>query len=178
MLKKSFFVFAIGLLLAAAAAAQEVEVDRYQITARIDTAASAADCRATLSVVNLGQSPKTKLYFRLTKMAKATPATDNRATGQVDTSEDRRRPGLHHTVVSTDAGVASAATAKVEISYRIEAPESSPLVHIYPGEVLLAPEAIWVPMPSTVFTPYGPTSAPITLDVTVTSATNTFRALS
>jgi TolA-binding protein len=178
MLKKSFFVLAIGLLLAATAAAQEVEVDRYQITARIDSAASAADCRATLNIVNLGQSAKTKLYFRLTKMAKVASATVNGAAAQVETSEDRRVAALNQIVVSTDAGVAAGATAKVEISYRIEAPESSPLVHIYPGEVLLAPEAIWVPMPSTVFTPYGPTTAPITLDVTVTPATNNFRALS
>jgi hypothetical protein len=178
MLKKSFFVFVIGLLLAVTAAAQEVEVDRYQITARIDTAASAADCRAAVTVVNLGQSSKTKLYFRLTKMAKVTSATVNGATAQVETSEDRRTASLNQIVVTTDAGVAPNATAKVEISYRIEAPESSPLVHIYPGEVLLAPEAIWVPMPSTVFTFYGPTSAPFTLDVNVTSATNNFRALS
>src|SRR5690349_172568 len=174
MLKKSFFVFVIGLLLAVTAAAQEVEVDRYQITARIDTAASAADCRAAITVVNLGQSSKTKLYFRLTKMAKVTSATVNGATAQVETSEDRRTTALNQIVVTTDAGVAPNATAKVEISYRIEAPESSPLVHIYPGEVLLAPEAIWVPMPSTVFTFYGPTSAPFTLDVNVTSATNNF----
>ncbi|MFL6213691.1 MAG: tetratricopeptide repeat protein [Blastocatellia bacterium] len=178
MLKKSFFVFVIGLLLAVTAAAQEVEVDRYQITARIDTAASAADCRATLTVVNLGQSPKTKLYFRLTKLAKVTSATVNGTTAPVETSEDRRVAALNQIVVSTDAGVAPNATAKVEISYRIEAPESSPLVHIYPGEVLLAPEAIWVPMPSTVFTFYGPSTAPFTLDVNVASATNNFRALS
>jgi tetratricopeptide (TPR) repeat protein len=178
MLKKFSFAFIITLLLAMTVAAQEVEVDRYQITARIDTSASAADCRAALTIVNLGQSPKTKLYFRLTKLAKVTSATVNGATAQVEVSEDRRVTGLNQVVVSTDAGVAPNATAKVEISYRIEAPESTALIHIYPGEVLLAPEAIWVPMPSTVFTFYGPTTAPFTLDVSVASATNGFRGLS
>jgi TolA-binding protein len=178
MLKKFSFAFITALLLALAAPAQEVEVDRYQIAARVDTGASAADCRATITVVNLGQSPKTKLYFRLTKMAKVTSATVNGATATFEASEDHRVAALNQIAISADAGVAAGATAKVEISYRIEAPESTALIHIYPGEVLLAPEAIWVPMPSTAFTFYGPTTAPYTLDVSVTPATNNFRALS
>src|SRR2546423_2941553 len=178
MLKTFSFALIVGLLLAVNAAAQEVEVDRYQIGVRLDPAASAADCRASIQIINLGQSPKTRLFFRLTKLAKVTSATVNGATAQVEASEDRRVTGLNQIVVSTDAGVAPNATAKVEISYRIEAPESSALIHIYPGEVLLAPEAIWVPMPSTVFAPYGPTTAPFTLDLTVASATNNLRGLS
>ena len=178
MLKKFSFAFIVGLLLAVTAAAQEVEVDRYQINVRLDPAASAADCRAAITVVNLGQSPKTRLFFRLSKLAKVTSATVNGATAQIETTEDRRITTLNQIVVSADAGVAPNATAKVEFAYRIEAPESSALIHIYPGEVLLAPEAIWVPMPSTVFAPYGPTTAPFTLEVTVVSATNNLRGLS
>jgi hypothetical protein len=180
MLKKFSFAFIVGLLLAVTAAAQEVEVERYQINVRLDPAASAADCRAAITVVNLGQSPRTKLYFRLTKLAKVTSATINGATAQVESSEDRRVTTLNQIVVSTDAGVAPAATAKVEINYRIEAPESSPLIHIYPGEVLLAPEAIWVPMPFSTAPPliYGPMTAPFTLDTSVASATNNLRGLS
>jgi len=178
MLKKFSVAFIIGLLLAVTAAAQEVEVDRYQIAVRVDTGASAADCRAAISVINLGQSPKTRLFFRLTKLAKVTSATINGATAQVEASEDRRVAGLNQVVVSADAGIAPGATAKVEINYRIEAPESTALIHIYPGEVLLAPEAIWVPMPSTSFTFYGPTTAPFTLEVNIASATNNLRGLS
>src|SRR5437764_275188 len=141
--------------------------------------ASAADCRASIQVINLGQSPKTRLFFRLTKLAKVTSATINGATAQVEISEDRRITTLNQLVVSTAAGVAPNATAKVEINYRIEAPESSALIHIYPGEVLLAPEAIWVPMP---WTPapliYGPMTAPFTLEVSVASTTNNLRGLS
>src|SRR5207248_6119650 len=144
----------------------------------LDPAASAADCRASIQVINLGQSPKTRLFFRLTKLAKVTSATINGATAQVETSEDRRITTLNQLVVSTAAGVAPNATAKVEINYRTEAPESSALIHIYPGEVLLAPEAIWVPMPSTVLAPYAPTTAPFTLDVSVASTTNNLRGLS
>src|SRR2546423_4612645 len=179
MLKTFSFALIVGLLLAVNAAAQEVEVDRYQIGVRLDPAASAADCRASIQIINLGQSPKTRLFFRLTKLAKVTSATINGATAQVETSEDRRITTPNQLVVSTAAGVAPNATAKVEINYRIEAPESSALIHIYPGEVLLAPEAIWVPMP---WTPalliYGPMTAPFTLDVSVASTTNNLRGLS
>jgi len=70
MLKKLSFALFITLAFSARAAAQEVEVDRYQITARVDAAASAVDARATLTISNLGQSPKSRLYFRLTTMAR------------------------------------------------------------------------------------------------------------
>ncbi|HJQ27641.1 MAG TPA: tetratricopeptide repeat protein [Blastocatellia bacterium] len=180
MLKKFSFALIVGLLLAVTAAAQEVEVDRYQVSVRLDPAASAADCRAVIQVINLGQSSKTKLYFRLTKLAKVTSATVNGATAQVESAEDRSVTTLNQVVVSTDAGVAPAATAKVEINYRIEAPESSALIHIYPGEVLLAPEAIWVPTPGAGRQAiiYGPITAPLTLDASVASATNNLRGLS
>ena len=168
-----------ALVFAAGAAAQEVEVDRYQITARLDPAASTVDCHAAITIVNLGQSPKNKFYFRLAKLAKVTAATvNNGEPAQFEVSDDKRVAALSQVVVSTTAAVAPNATAKIEIAYRIEAPESSNLVHIYPGEMLLAPESIWVPMPSTVFTPYGPATAPFTLDVSAASTSSGFRVVS
>src|SRR5438045_9520245 len=111
MLKKSSFALIVGFLLTVNAAAQEVEVDRYQIGVRLDPAASAADCRASIQVINLGQSPKTRLFFRLTKLAKVTSATINGATAQVEISEDRRITTLNQLVVSHAAGVATYPTA-------------------------------------------------------------------
>lgn len=178
MLKKISLAVFIALISAAQASAQEVEVDRYQITARIDTAASAVDARAALTVSNLGQSPKSKLYLRLTKLAKVSAATVNGTTAQFEAIEDRRITTLNQIVVTTDSPIAAGASAKVEIAYRIEAPESSPSVHIYPGEVLLTPEAVWFPMPSTMFAMYGATTAPFSLEITATSTANNFRAVS
>ncbi|HSF24634.1 MAG TPA: hypothetical protein VLE20_10430, partial [Blastocatellia bacterium] len=66
----------------------------------------------------------------------------------------------------------------VEVSYRIAAPESSPLLHIYTGEVLLSPESVWFPMTSTVFSLYGPTTGPGTLTVSFAGGSSNFRAAS
>ncbi len=64
------------------------------------------------------------------------------------------------------------------MAYRIEAPESSGLAAIYPGEALMLPEAVWFPMPSTPFTMYGPTTAPFTLSVNIAPNATGFRAAS
>jgi hypothetical protein len=178
MLKRFLFVLSIAFIFAASAEAQEVEVDRYTITARIDTAASALDSRASITLSNLSQSPKPKLYFRLTRLAKVTAVTVNGAPAQVETIDDRRVTTLSQIIVTPQTPVAGGATATVEVTYRIEAPESSPSIHIYPGEVLLVPESVWVPMPSTMFTLYGASTAPVSLTVTTPSGANNFRAVS
>lgn len=153
MLKRLVSVFFIVVALAIAGSAQEVEVDRYNINARIDTAASAVDARAALSISNLSQSPKAKIYFRLTKLGKVSSATVNGAAAQVDTVEDRRVTTLNQIVVTPSSPIAAGAKATVEVSYRIEAPESTASVHIYSGEVLLTPESVWFPMPTTMYAP-------------------------
>jgi tetratricopeptide (TPR) repeat protein len=178
MLKRSLSALSIAFIFTIGAAAQEVEVDRYNITARIDAAASALDSRASLALSNQGQSPKPKLYFRLTKLAKVTAATVNGAAATVETAEDRRVTSLNQIIITPQTPLAAGATATVEVSYRIEAPETTPLIHIYPGEVLLAPEAIWVPMPSTVFALYGPNTAPITMAVTMAPGSGNLRPAS
>lgn len=180
MLKRIVPAFFIVAIFAIGVAAQEVEVDRYNINARIDTAASAVDVRAALSVSNLAQTPKAKLYLSLTKLAKVSAASVNGASARFETVEDRRVTALNQIIITPQSPVEAGGKATVEVSYRIEASESTPLIHIYPGEVLLAPGAVWVPMPSTMFTTtlYGPTTAPFTLTVSATSSAANFRALS
>jgi Tfp pilus assembly protein PilF len=176
MLKRILPALFVLLVVNFAATAQEVEVDRYNINARIDTAASAVDVRASLSISNLGQSSKSDLYFRLTKMAKVTGATVNGGTATVKTSDDRRVTTLSQVVISAPTPIEAGGKATVEVNYRIEAPESTQLIHIYPGEVLLAPGTVWVPMPTTMFTQYGATTAPFTL--TVSASGGNLRAYS
>ena len=176
MFKKFFSALFVVVALAIAVAAQEVEVDRYNINARIDAAASAVDVRASLSVTNLAQSPKSKLFFRLTKLAKVASATVNGASATVETAEDRRINTLSQITITPASSIDAGGKATVEMSYRIEAPESTALIHIYSGEVLLTPESMWFPMPSTMFTLYGPTTAPFTLALSTTQG-GKFRAL-
>jgi TolA-binding protein len=178
MLKRFLSVLFIVFAFSVVASAQEVEVDRYNINARIDTAASAVDVRASLSISNLGQSPKPKIYLRLTKLAKVTSATVNGASAQFDASEDRQVTTLNQIVITPQTPVGSGAKATVEVNYRIEAPESTASIYIYSGEVLLTPESLWFPMPSTMYAIYGPTTAPFTLTVSGASFAGNFRALS
>jgi hypothetical protein len=174
------FTTALLVLVAAAvnAAAQEVEVDRYNVTARIDVAASAADVRAAITISNLGQTPKPKLYLRLTKLAKVGGVTVNGAPAQFETADDRRVATLNQIIITPSSSIGAGASGTVEVSYRIEVPESSPLLHIYTGETLLSPDAVWFPMPSTVFTMYGPATAPTTVTVSFASGSTNFRAAS
>lgn len=178
MLKRSVSVLFLTLMLCLCAAAQEVEVDRFNITVRIDTAASAADVRAALSISNIAQSPKPKLYLRLTKLAKVSAATVNGSAAQVETVEDRRVTTLNQIVITPSAAIGAGAKATVEVTYRIEAAESTPSIHIYAGEVLLSPGAVWIPLPSTMFTLYGATTAPFSLTVSSASTAGNFRSLS
>ena len=178
MLKRILPAFFVVAAFANTAVAQEVEVDRYNVNARIDTAASAVDVRAALSISNLAQSPKPKLYLRLNKLAKVSAVSVNGASAAFDTVEDRRATTLNQIIITPQTSIGAGAKATVELTYRIEAPESTPMIHIYSGEVLLTPGAVWVPMPSTMFTLYGPTTAPFTLTVSAASPAGSFRALS
>ena len=178
MLKRILTVLLFVAVFAITVAAQEVEVDRYNINAKIDTAASAVDVRATLSISNLAQLPKPKLYLVLTKLAKVSAVTVNGSTARVDTAEDRRATTLNQVVITPPAPLEAGAKATVEVTYRIEAPESTSMIHIYSGEVMLTPGGMWVPMPSSMFALTGPTTAPFTLTVSGTSPAAGFRALS
>src|SRR5229473_1741066 len=99
MIKRFLSVLFIVFAFSVVAVALKKKVDRYNINARVDTAANAVDARAALSISNLGQSPKPKIYLRLTKLAKVSSATVNGASAQVDTSEDRQVTTLNQIVI-------------------------------------------------------------------------------
>jgi len=178
MLKRLVSLLFVALALAVSAGAQEVEVDRYNITARIDATASTVDAHATLTITNVGQAAKPKLFFRLTKLATVTAATVNGASAKVETVDDRQVTTLSQITITPSAAIEAGAKATVDVSYKIDAPESTPLMHIYSGEVLLTPGAVWFPMPNTMYTLYGPITAPFTLTVSTAAAGGGFRALS
>jgi TolA-binding protein len=178
MFKKLITALFIALFFTSGAMAQEVEVDRYNINARIDAGASSVDVRAAVTISNLSQAPKSRLYFRLTRLAKISGVTVNNAPAQFDVSEDRRVSTLNQVSVTPAASIGGGASATVEISYRIESPDSTPLAHVYQGETFLAPESVWFPMPSTMFTLYGATTAPFTLTATAAAPAGNFRVAS
>ncbi|MBI3652491.1 MAG: hypothetical protein HY231_15835 [Acidobacteria bacterium] len=166
MLKKFSLALFITLLCAIGAAAQEIEVNRYTINARVDATANAIEVRATLDLSNLSQAPKPKLYFRLTKLAKVSAASFNNSSAQVEVSDDRRTNTLSQVAITPQAALAAGGKATLEISYRLEVPEATGLMAISTTEVLLMPDSVWMPMPSTGFALTGAITAPFTLTVT------------
>ncbi|HEV8486062.1 MAG TPA: tetratricopeptide repeat protein [Blastocatellia bacterium] len=178
MYKKLLAALFLAFVSAGVVSAQDIEVDRYNITARIDLAASALDARAVLEITNVGSSSKDRLYLKLTKLAKISAATVNGVSARVDSAEDRRVIALNQITLTPEVAIAAGAKAKVEITYRLEVPESTGTAGITSGEVLMAPEAIWFPTPSTMFAMYGAVTAPFTLTVNGPSNAPNFRAAS
>lgn len=166
MFKKLLPPLFILLAFTLSASAQDVEVDRYAISARIDLAASAIDARATLSISNLSRSPKTKLYLRLAKLAKVSAVSVGGATAQFEVTDDRRNIALNQLIITPASPVAAGAKTNIDVSYRMEVPDSNALSAVYAGEMFCLPDSAWFPAPSTVFALTGAMTAPFTLTVT------------
>jgi len=178
MIKSLLLSVSISFVLSGAVFAQEVDVDRYSITARIDLTAGAVDSQATLELSNPTDCAKPKLYFRLTRLGKVGQVTINGSPVESETSQDHRTQALNQIVVTPPSPIPPGGHVTVTISYRIQAADATPIISIYPGEALLSPEAVWVPSPSTAFSIYGPNTAPFTLNVSVSPASSGFQVAS
>src|SRR5262249_35565375 len=178
MLKRLLVAVLAVLAMAYAAVAQEMDVDRYTINAKIDFAASARDVQAQLQLVNPASTSKPKIFLRLTKQAKIGQVTLGGAAVQADTSEDHRFTGLNVITLTPGSSIPPGGRVTVGVNYRLEVPDSTPLLSIYPGEVLVLPEAAWFPAPSTPFAIYGANTAPFALNVSAASSSPEFRVVS
>jgi hypothetical protein len=178
MLKRITVAILVVLAMSCAALAQEMDVDRYTITAKIDFATSAIDVQSQLQLVNPSSTSKPKIFLRLTKQAKVGQVTIGGAPAQADTSEDHRFPALNMITVTPGSSIPPGGRVSVGVNYRLEVPDSTALLSIYPGEVLLLPEAVWLPAPSTAFAIYGANTAPFTLTASATPSGPGFRVVS
>ncbi len=166
MFKKLLPTLFIILAFTLSSSAQDVEVDRYSISARIDLATSAIDARAQISISNLSPSPKTKLYLRLAKLAKVSSVSIGGATAQFDLTDDRRNIALNQLIITPPSPLNAGAKAIIDVAYRVEVPDSNALSAVYAGEMFCLPDSAWFPAPSTVFALTGAMTAPFTLAVT------------
>src|SRR5215467_7227094 len=178
MLKRLLISILAVLSMACAVAAQELDVEKYTINAKIDFKASALDAQAQLQLFNPASTSKPKIYLRLTKQAKVSQVTLGGAPVQHDTSEDHRFTGLNIITVTPGGSIPPGERLTVGVNYRLEVPDSTALLSIYPGEVLLLPEAVWFPAPSTPFAIYGANTAPFALNVSATGTRPGFRVAS
>lgn len=157
--------------------AQEFEVKKYDLNARLDNEAHELGARARLRLVNLSTrdlmdkilqsigTDKPRLSFFLNSKAKVTEMKLNGQTVQFRASDDPRSNLL---VVSTEitSSYASAPEFDVEFAYTIPVPDRNPALHISTGESYILPSSFWFPVKHTPFAEHGADTAPfsITLD--------------
>ena len=107
MLKNFISILFLFSIFCISAAAQDIEVDRYNINARIDTAASAVDVRASIILLN-SQTSRQNFRLTLTKLAKVSAAAVNGSPAKFETVEDRRVTTLNQIVITPQASIDAA----------------------------------------------------------------------
>ncbi|HEY6333973.1 MAG TPA: hypothetical protein VI756_31945, partial [Blastocatellia bacterium] len=178
MINSFLLSLSLVLVLSAIAMGQEVDVDRYNITARADTAAGTLDSQATIELSNPTDVARSKLYFKLTRLGKVGQITVNGSPAESETTQDHRSQALNQIAITLPSTLAPGGHTSVTITYHIQVADATPIISIYPGEVLLLPESAWFPSPSSPFAIYGPNTAPYTLSLSVNSGPSGFTAVS
>ncbi|HKV41348.1 MAG TPA: tetratricopeptide repeat protein, partial [Blastocatellia bacterium] len=177
MLRNLSISLFVAMSLSGLALAQEVDVDRYNINAHIDAAAGSMEAQATLSLSNPASTSKSVIYLRLSKKATVSQVTIDGAKAQYEVTDDHRFTMLNQIMITLASGIQPGGHANVTVAYKLDASQLTPILAIYPGEVLLLPEAVWFPAPSSVFAIYGPNTAPCALNVTLTPGGGDFKAV-
>lgn len=175
-MKRILYAISLCLLLAASARAQEFEIRRYDLNARIQPAALAVEVEAKMQVVNLSGpdlldklllagADKPRLSFFLNPKAKIAGVTLNGATIEHQVSEDARNNLLRLSTAITSA-IASTREFEIGINYTISAADRNPYQRVTAGESFLLPPSTWVPVLHTPVGDHGADTAPYSLTVT------------
>ncbi|HYE71974.1 MAG TPA: hypothetical protein VEF04_01535, partial [Blastocatellia bacterium] len=163
--------------------AQEFEVKKYDLSARLDNEAHELGARAKLRIVNLSTrelmdkilqsigGDKPRLSFYLNSKAKVTEMKLNGQTVQFRASDDPRSNLL---VVSTEITSSFASTTEfdAEFAYTIPVPDRNPALHISTGESYILPSSFWFPVKHSPFAEHGADTAPFTLTLEGTLGQN------
>ncbi|MCS6884887.1 MAG: hypothetical protein RMM17_00385 [Acidobacteriota bacterium] len=155
------------LLLVSVAYAQDYDIQRFDVSVRLNTVANTAQVRAQIQVKNVttqGRSGQS-ITFKINKDVRVEIASVDGAEAVYRQKADERLPELVNLTIDFPRALAPAATAVVALSYSLELKESTALATISPNEVLLLPESFWIPLVHTPFVIYGPDYAPVKLTV-------------
>ncbi|MFN0123767.1 MAG: hypothetical protein ACKV2V_24970 [Blastocatellia bacterium] len=175
------------VLLAPLALAQEFEIRKYDVNARVDLANYTLEVKTKLAMVNLSGADlpdkilmappdsKPKLSFYLNSKAKVATMTIGGAPAPVAVREDRAGQQLIQTNVT--ATIAAMAELEVELTYSVPLfdkaapggggggdPSRSGMM-ISAMEVFALPASYWIPVNHTPYGEHGADTAPVTLTV-------------
>lgn len=175
MMKKLFFCSIFILLLSSIAFAQEFEIKKYDINARVVPEEQKVDAQAKLRLVNLSDpdlaerillSPdnKPRLSFFLNPKAKVEAMKVNGAAVQPKTAEDARN-NLTRVYVEMTSAMTGMREFDVDLNYSIPATDRGAALHVSGEETFLLPASFWVPVTHTPYADHGADTAPFSLTV-------------
>src|SRR5215468_6427846 len=175
MMKKLFFCSIFILPLSSIAYAQEFEIKKYEIDARVVPEEQKIDAQAKLHLVNLSDpdlgerillSPdnKPRLSFYLNPKAKVESMKVNGAAAQPKTAEDARN-NLTRVYMEMTSAMTGLPEFDVELTYSIPAADRGASLHVSGEETFLLPTSFWVPVTHTPYADHGADTAPFSLTV-------------
>jgi hypothetical protein len=175
MMKKLFFCSISVLALSSIAFAQEFEIKKYEIDARVVPEEQKVDARAKLRLVNLSDpemaerillSPdnKPRMSFYLNPKAKIEAMKVNGAAVQPKTTEDQRN-NLTRVYVEMTSAMTGLREFDVDLDYSIQATDRGVALHVSGEETFLLPASFWVPVTHTPYADHGADTAPFSLKV-------------
>jgi hypothetical protein len=175
MMKKLFFCSISILLLSSIAFAQEFEIKKYEISARVLPEEQKIEAQAKLRLVNLSDpdlaerillSPdnKPRLSFYLNPKAKVEAMKVNGAAVQPKTAEDTRT-NLIRIYIEMTSGMTGLPEFDVDLAYSIPATDRGAALRVSSEETFLLPASFWVPVTHTPYADHGADTAPFSLTV-------------
>ncbi len=179
-MKKLFFCSVLTLLFTSFALAQEFEIKKYELNARVvpegqKPEEQRVDVQARLRVVNLSgpdlaervllsAENKPRLSFFLNPKAKVTAMKINDANAQF--KADDARNNLLRVYVDISTTLAGLREFDVDLTYSIPAADRSEALHVSSEESFLLPASFWVPITHTPYADHGADTSPFSLTVT------------
>ena len=154
-MKKIFFSLVFTCLCASLAFAQEFEIKKYDINARVVPEEQKVDVQAKLRLVNLSgpdlaerillsSGDKPRMSFFLNPKAKVETMKVNGATVQPKTAEDTRN-NLIRVYIDITSGMTGLREFDVDLVYSLLAADRGVALHVSSEETFLLPSSFWVP---------------------------------
>jgi hypothetical protein len=174
-MKNIFFSLVFISLFTSFAFAQEFEIKKYDLNARVVPEEQRVDVQAKLRLVNLSgpdlaerillsADAKPRLSFFLNPKAKVETMKINDSAAQPKTAEDARN-NLLRVYVDITTTIAGLREFDLDLTYSVPAAERSAALHVSSEETFLLPASFWVPVTHTPYADHGADTAPFSLAV-------------
>jgi tetratricopeptide (TPR) repeat protein len=174
-MKKTFLCTILFLLSSSLALAQEFEIKKFEINARVIPEEFKVNVQTRLRMVNLsppdladkillaGESkPRLSLFLNLN--AKVESMKVNEAAVPVNTSEDQRNK-LQRVFTEMTTTIAATREFDLDLAYTINTAERNAALHVSRDEIFLLPASFWVPVVHTPYADHGADTAPMSIKV-------------